>query len=162
MSQKTVPAAITAQANALEAFLLNSGISAPRADILAYARRQALDANEGSLRRFLAQFELLSGGPEEYGYEDYTEVVETAARNIFTAQALVAENDLCIELGPYIVRSKADEGDEDCKDGFKYWNNSFGWTNSRSFASGFLSDDKDAVVLVEEGEYEIVPFLNQA
>lgn len=107
--------------------------------MLAIAKEVSLAANHGALQRFLAQWELLTGGPEEYGHEAYNRVIEVAADNIFEALGLEEVDELNIEIGSYVIKAVDD------KDGEKhdvFWNHSYGWVDSKEYASGYASREK--------------------
>lgn len=97
--------------------------------------------NSEAYLRFVAQFELVSGGPRELGEQDYQKVLDMAKVNLPEAIFHVEETyEWYIGVGPY-VWSKDDPLDESGK---VYWHPSFGEVESIEHAYGYVNkrDDK--------------------
>lgn len=98
------------------------------------------------LQRFIAQWELLTGGPQEIGSEDFNRVLDLAKENLFDAVKLASEEfNLDIYLGSHVLRAR-NEDDE-----ILFYNCCFGWVDGVQYATGYTTkSEADA-----ENEHEM-------
>lgn len=105
------------------------------------------------LERFIAQWELLTGGPGEIGAENFNRVVSLAQENLFDAVALASnEFDFDIRLGSHVLRAQYGDGGE-----YVYHNSCFGWVEGAHYATGYTT--KEEVTSESKHEEALSPHL---
>lgn len=128
----------SAIANALTPIFAANGLAVSPEVLKEVVKAAALKAHGEALRRFLAQFELLSGGPLEVGEEAYARVLDIAFQNVFEAIALVdKEFNLSIGLGPFIIEAQ----DPLELSSSVYYHPCFGWAEGARYAYGYDSEE---------------------